>query len=97
MSLEGPHGRRHEAPGVHAHQFIGLFMSTGPGGLLKVIEPGTSRAGSAPGYMAGSGAFSATVMYPVASTNSEKSELVTAVSSIQKPPTSTSSTGFSSG
>ena len=72
-------------------------MVTGARGWSKVIEPGTSIAGSAPGYIAGSGAFSATVTYPVASTKAAYCSLVTAVSSIQKPSTLTGPAGFSSG
>jgi hypothetical protein len=65
--------------------------------MAKVREPGTSIEGSAPGYMAGSGARSATVVYPVSATNSLNCPAVTACRSIQNPPTSIRPVGASSG
>ena len=67
IPLSGPCGCRHDAPGTHRHHARQLRRSTGPGVGSKTSEPGPRS--SASGNSRGSSGRSATVRYPVASTN----------------------------
>jgi len=75
--LPGPRGWRQSAPGVYRHHCDTSRRSTGPLVAKNTSDPGCSRAGSAPGYCAGSSGRSATVVYPVPVTNRLNSATVT--------------------
>ena len=93
MLLCGPSGCRQFAPVTNFHQRSGSSRGTEPEGGEKTTDPGTKSVGATSGNFFGLSGRSATVTYPVASTNRANSSLVTSVASIQKPPTATSWTG----
>ncbi len=64
---------------------------------VNTIEPGWRFSAGAPGKSAGSSGRSATVWYPVASTNAAYSALVTWCGAILNPSTVTGCAGDSSG
>src|SRR5262245_10331505 len=103
MLLSGPSGCFQHAPGTYFHHALAFVSGTGPGGGVNTIDPAmssSSRGFNAPGgryffTSSHTGFFSAVVTYPVASTNFRNAELVTSVSSIQKPSTRTLCAGCS--
>src|SRR5688572_32884295 len=75
-SVPGPPGCFQHAPGVQLQNWAMSSQGVGPGGAVKTMDPGTSFSGGGRGVPGGtcslicsqSGALSAVVTYPVAST-----------------------------
>ena len=103
MSLPGPSGCFQHAPGVHFHQLPRVVriagrplrrsehQRTGHQNLGRRVRG--CRAAGRPGSIPGSASAPRPSRTPVASTNAANWALVTSVSSIQNPPTSTSCSG----